>query len=58
VLDAFSLFFLVFLVVIVLQYATRRTWRSRRILLGLPFLVIAGSVALPIQTVARHLYPQ
>jgi hypothetical protein len=53
----FSLFFLVFLVVIVLQYATRHTWRSRWILLGLPFLVIAGSVAWPIQTVARHLYP-
>jgi hypothetical protein len=53
----FSLFFLVFLVVIVLQYATRRTWYSRWILLGLPFLVIAGSVAWPIQTIVHHLYP-
>jgi hypothetical protein len=53
----FSLFFLVSLLVIVLQYATRRTWRSRWILLGLPFLVIACSVAWPIQTIVRHLYP-
>jgi hypothetical protein len=53
----FSLFFLVSLLVIVLQYATRHTWRSRWILLGLPFLVIACSLAWPIQTIARHLYP-
>jgi hypothetical protein len=53
----FSLFFLAFLLVIVLQYATRQTWRSRWILLGLPFLVIACSLAWPIQTIARHLYP-
>lgn len=53
----FSLFFLAFLVVIVLQYATRHTWRSRWILLGLPPLAIACSLAWPIQTLARHLYP-
>jgi hypothetical protein len=53
----FSLFFLVFLVVIVLQYATRRTWRSRGLLLVLPFLAIACSLAWPIKTIARHLYP-
>jgi hypothetical protein len=53
----FSLFFLVFLVVIVMQYATRRTWRSRGLLLVLPFLAIACSLAWPIQTIARHLYP-
>ena len=53
----FSLFFLVFLVVIVMQYATRRTWRSRGLLLVLPFLAIACSLAWPIQTIVRHLYP-
>ena len=53
----FSLFFLVFLVVIVLQYATRRAWRSRGLLLVLPFLAIVCSLAWPIQTLVRHLYP-
>jgi hypothetical protein len=53
----FSLFFLVFLLVIVLQYATRRTWRSRSLLLALPFLVIACSLAWPIRILARRLYP-
>jgi hypothetical protein len=53
----FSLFFLVFLVVIVLQYATRRTWRSRGLLLVLPFLAMVCSLAWPFQTIVRHLYP-
>lgn len=53
----FALFFFVCLLVIVLQYATRHIWRSRWILLGLPFLVAACSVAWPIPTVVRHLYP-
>jgi hypothetical protein len=53
----FSLFFLVFLLVIALQYATRHAWRSRSLLLVLPFLVIACSLAWPIRTIVRHLYP-
>jgi hypothetical protein len=53
----FALSFFIFLLVIVLQYATRHTWRSRWLLLGLPFLAIACNVAWPIQTVVRHLYP-
>jgi len=53
----FTLFFLISLLVIVLQYATRSTWRSRSLLLALPFLVIACSLAWPIQTLVRHLYP-
>jgi hypothetical protein len=43
--------------VIALQYATRRTWRSRWLLLALPFLLVVCSLAWPIQTVARSLYP-
>ncbi len=54
---AFALYFFTFVVVIVLQYATRHTWRSRWLLLGLPFLVIACSAAWPIQRVVHHLYP-
>ncbi|HEX4576336.1 MAG TPA: hypothetical protein VH117_03215 [Edaphobacter sp.] len=53
----FFLFFFIFLLVIALQYATRRTWRSRWLLLALPFLVIVCNLAWPIQTLARRLYP-
>jgi hypothetical protein len=54
---AFSLAACTFLVVIALQYATRRTWRSRWLLLALPFLLIVCGLAWPIQTLAHRLYP-
>lgn len=53
----FSLAVCTLLLVIALQYATRRTWRSRWLLLALPFLLIVCSLAWPIQTLARRLYP-
>jgi hypothetical protein len=53
----FFLFFFIFLLVIALQYTTRRTWRSRWILLALPLLVVVCNLAWPIQTLARRFYP-
>jgi hypothetical protein len=47
----------IFLLVITLQYATRRVWRSRWLLLALPFLLIICSYAWPSRGVARLLYP-
>jgi hypothetical protein len=54
---SFALISFVFLLVIALQYATRFTWRSRWLLLSLPFLLIVCFAAWPIQTLARRLYP-
>ncbi len=53
----FALAACTFLLVIVLQYAARRTWRSRWLLLALPFFLIVCSLAWPIQTLAHRLYP-
>jgi hypothetical protein len=53
----FALAACTFLLVIALQYATRRTWRSRWLLLALPLVAIVCSLAWPIQTLAHRLYP-
>jgi hypothetical protein len=54
---AFALALCTFILLIGLQFATRRTWRSRWLLLALPFLLIVCSLAWPIQTLAHRLYP-